>query len=177
MIKSKKVGVLLLGLSLLLGSHNAVSAAEVIATQTLDNDHGAINSSYNARTGTWYHGSYSGSYNGDHRISSTSNPSYGEMYMWKFTARSGGRMLYAYLNHPNFTDPAAEYLVTEPSTAGGSAGWLVGTKNQNTAPGGWNKISSSLTYKDNYRYTAMTVVQSSGSASTGADGAMMEWWQ
>lgn len=160
----------LLCLPFLLFTHEALAVS--YTTVYLDNDEGAINSSQNHYEGNWTYQSYTGSYRGDHRLTSGTDGQRGS-YVWKFGYKSGTRDFAVHLNHPNFTDPSAEYYVAENGTYGGA--FLIRTFNQNTAPGGWNTIRAGYSSYSNYSH--LVVSQSADAASTGADGARIIYAQ
>lgn len=136
-ITGTMVGLLSI-LILLLFDSTETKAASIVSSQLLDNDNVTINSSQNEYDGTWNYQSYSGDYNGDHRLAGTAS-TYLNTYVWRFTQRTGTRYIYAYLNNPNFTDPSAYYMVWQ-GTINGGTGYVIRSFNQNTAPGGWNLI-------------------------------------
>jgi hypothetical protein len=162
----------ILGIFLLLsfGFADEAHAGSLLTYQVLDNDDGAINSSKNAYSKTWTHGNSSGSYRGDYRISYTS----GGEYQWNFQSQSSRtRQYYVYLNHPNFTNPFAEYHVWSSYNLG-AIQWSehVGSVNQNLAYPGWNKVGGEKAYT--YNAFRLTIINTS--AGTGADGAEVDFY-
>lgn len=153
-------------------SQCVVSAAAV--SYTIDNDdaHGHSNS----KTGftTYFTSAYH--YNGDARKQPSNSPNNG-IYRWIYKnsfLKTGtiNASLKAYLNDYSFTDTAARYYVNYGNTY---VVKLVGTFNQNTAPGGWNTIgSTSMASLDSTGKNVSSFVQVSVSGksgcNTGADG-------
>lgn len=76
---------------------------------------------------------------------------------------SGWWGVYAYLNNYNFTNPEAKYYYQQ-----GFSRSKIGTINQNTAPGGWNKMSTNYISLPNPIFG----VSSNGPSgtNTGSDG-------
>lgn len=148
--------------------------AAFAVTHTIDNDdaHGHSNSTNGFST--YFTSSYH--YNGDARKQSSSSPSNG-LYRWIYKSsflKTGtiSASLKAYLNDYSFTEPSARYYVNYGNT---SVVKLVGSFNQNTAPGGWNTIgSTSMAPIDSSGKNVSSYVQLSVSGksgyNTGADG-------
>ncbi|PLR75771.1 hypothetical protein CU633_19230 [Bacillus sp. V3-13] len=167
-MKLAKLGVMFLVLMMSF-IFNVTDEAEAacVPSQTLDNDHGAINSSYNWYYGNWAYGSYHGDFNGDHRISASG--SNGTTYAWRFSYCDGiSRAFSVYLNHPNFTDPYADYFVGKQNYSG-QVDIVHQDMNQRTAAGGWNRLEYTTAGSDSL--TDLYIVKSSSGASAGADGA------
>ncbi len=173
-MKSKKIlrNLSIFVLCILMLCQSVIAACAV--THTIDNDdaHGHSNSTNGFST--YFTSSYH--YNGDARRQSSSSPSNG-LYRWIYKSsflKTGtiNASLKAYLNDYSFTDPSARYYVNYGNT---SVVKLVGTINQNTAPGGWNTIGSAYmapidsTGRNVSSFVQLSVSGKSG-YNTGADG-------
>lgn len=168
-LKKMVFGILGIFTILLFGIVDEAHAGSLVSSQVLDNDDGAINSSKNGYTKTWTHGTSSGSYRGDYRIGYTS----GGEYQWIFNAKSSQtRQYYVYLNHPNFTNPDAAYLVWSSTNMDLGYSEQVGSLNQNTAYPGWNRVGGEKAYT--YNVFRLTIINTS--AGTGADGAEVDFF-
>lgn len=136
----------------------------------IDND--TIDSRFrNRRYGfsTYFENAYS--YNGDARRTASVNKD--DYYEWiGYRLDTMNRKIYLnmgiYLNSTSFTDTKAEYWSIQ-----GFQMFLIGTKNQNTAPAGWSYTNSVLdrTYEvSGMRFDGINVSPSgTGSGYTGAD--------
>lgn len=170
-IKYYRISIIMM-IVLVMISQCIVSAAAV--SYTIDNDDAHGHSNYQNGFSTYFTSSYH--YNGDARKQPSSSPSNG-LYRWiyKNTFLKTGTInasLKAYLNDYSFTDISARYYVNYGNTY---VVKLVGTINQNTAPGGWNTIGSTSmaaidsTGKNVSSYVQVSVSGKSG-YNTGADG-------
>ena len=88
----------------------------------------------NSFTESWtYRSGYSGDQNGDHRLARNDSSS---SYLWRYDDYVVDPYLDVWLNNYDFTNPNADYYVSD----GHTNVQYVGDINQNTAPGGWNGI-------------------------------------
>lgn len=157
----------LIGVLVFSSVHSANAA--VISCQDLDNDDGAINGPHNMYLGSWTYLNSSGDYRGDARRAYNGS---GAGYVWKFNSSSGGRLFYVYLNDYSFNNKYAVYSVIDS----GYNGQLVGALNQESAPSGWNLVSSNLTYNNPiYPYLEVWAGTTSDGGYTGADAAEVDF--
>ena len=145
--------------------------------KTVDNDDAQGNS--NSRSGFNSYMSYSYCYLGDARKQACSTSSIYQ-YQWIYGSSvnaSGNSMtatLSVYLNHNDFTDPAAKYYIN--SGANSMETTLACTINQHTAPGGWTTykavtLPANAMFDANIsRFVALETSARSSSYETGADG-------
>jgi len=148
-------------------------------TTTLDNDHGAINSSYNNYSGSWWHESGStkapNSYNGDHRYIVAPTPSISH-YEWRLTdCDSLYGTMSVYIWHSKFYNPNVNYrnyYWGKNSNGSYSATIVMNTYlDQETAKGGWNTVGKSSQRKTGHLELYVFTSSSSGVGGIGADAA------
>lgn len=144
----------------------SISVSAATYSRLIDND--PTSSSGNSSYSSGFSYMSSGScYNGDARISSSNYSS--NFYHWihpktTLSPTSVTVDLKVYLNHSNFTDPAASYSVYR-----NGASLPLQCLNQNTAHSGWNSIST--TTGNNFTALWFVAVMPSGKSGyqTGAD--------
>lgn len=148
-------------------------------TTTLDNDHGAINSSYNNYSGAWWYESGStkapNSYNGDHRYIVAPTPSISH-YEWKLTdCGSLYGTMSVYIWHSKFYNSNVNYrnYYWGTNSDGSYSPTLVMNTylDQETAKGGWNTIGKSSQRKTGHLELYVFTTSSSGVGGIGADAA------
>ncbi len=156
----------------------AVVADAATYTRLVDNDPSAAGNSFSCYNMTYYSGQ-SGSYNSDMRLSPTiynnSADAQWEYPQIHYNQSSCSVTLNVYLNHANFTDPAAQYTMQVDVNG---VGKYVGYINQKYAPAGWSSISKTITaYASNsYITSGYIYVQASNGSNKrlGADAINLQ---
>lgn len=170
----RKILSLPIAVALLTTHITGVSANAVTSSRLVDNDPIASGCSFNYGYMTYYSG-ISGSYNNDMRLSDLSirNDANAE---WCFpviytSVKSCNVTLRVYLNHANFTDPEAVYLVkTQPDSS-----TIIGTIDQKYAIGGWNELSKTISKSKYIEIYSVSVGSSYGTyKQLGADAINLE---
>lgn len=168
-MKAKKKIIAILASSIICMQSVTAITANAVSTQfTIDNDP-TSSSGYTGYGNGFSYMSNSSCYNGDARYA-PGDASY--TYSWKHSkvrAGSGGTLtatLQVYLNHSSFSASNVNYSIYVNGTPQ-YVGWI----NQNTAPGGWNYISSRYNNLGNGSYSEGALVRADGSSPgyTGAD--------
>lgn len=173
-MKRKSFLLLPIALTLVTSCVTVLSANALSANRLVDNDPVASGCSFTYGYMTYYSG-VSGSYNNDMRLSDLTTQNHANA-TWHFptiytSAKSCKVTLDVYLNHANFTDPEAIYLVRTTSTSNA----IIGTIDQKYAQAGWNELTKTISQSTYINVSSVSVGSSYGtSKQLGADAINLE---
>ncbi|MDQ0178188.1 hypothetical protein [Bacillus chungangensis] len=151
----------------LLNGEKALAGCYERGETVIDNDHNGIDSSDNRYIGTWQYQTGGRSFRGDHRFAPIQDKNIS--YTWYFgRCDQYNATLYVYLWDSSFTNPKAEYVMTNDQFKNSS--FFI---NQQNAPGGWSKVGTSAYKGVNSVSVQQPFPSEIRTGGTGADGAKL----